>query len=85
MLAVQPPAAVRQLHGLVDGARLVIERRSDQCLESQRGPKAASELSSPGMVWAVVIAFVAGCFVGAALGVLALALVQAGSRRPPSR
>jgi hypothetical protein len=41
-------------------------------------------LSSPGMVWAIVVAFVAGCFVGAALGILALALVQAASRRPPS-
>jgi hypothetical protein len=36
------------------------------------------------MVWAIVVAFVAGCFVGAALGILALALVQATSRRPPS-
>lgn len=37
------------------------------------------------MVGPVVVAFLAGCVVGATLGILALALVRAGARRPPPR
>ncbi len=37
------------------------------------------------MSWAVLVAFIVGCFVGAALGTVGLALMQASGKRPPQR